>query len=268
MRLFIIVLIIFFIFILFIRYIEKQSIFFPDKELVIQPHRFLPSGQDIYFTTKDGIVLNGWFLKNKKARATVLFFHGNAGNVSHRLEKLLMFYNMGLNVFIIDYRGYGQSEGVPSEKGLYRDAQAAYDYLMTREDVQDGRIIGYGESLGGAVVVDLAQNRELAVLVVDSAFPRVVDMANLIYPHIPGFLLSTKMDSLNKIKTINIPKLFIHSFDDEIVPISLGKKLFDAAQEPKVFLEIQGSHNDGYRESKGAYDNGIKNFLRERRMIW
>ncbi|MDD3374549.1 MAG: alpha/beta hydrolase [Candidatus Omnitrophica bacterium] len=267
MKLFIIILAIVVAFISFVRYIERKSIFFPDKDLVMHPHHFLSDGKDVYFATEDGVILNGWFFKNNDASATVLFFHGNAGNVSHRLEKVSMFYNMGLNVFIVDYRGYGRSGGAPSEQGLYRDARAAYDYLLSRDDVKARRIIGYGESLGGAVIIDLAQNRKFAALIVDSTFPRIVDMANLVYPYIPGFLLTIKMDSLSKIETIDAPTLFIHSFDDEIVPINLGKKLFDAAQEPKRFLDINGSHNDGYRKSAETYIDGIKDFLEDWRLI-
>jgi len=249
-------------FIVLIRYIETTSLFFPRKEMDFYPATKDASFEDVYFKTEDRLLLNGWFFKNPSAKATLVFFHGNAGNISHRAQKILLFRDLGLNVFIVDYRGYGNSQGTPSEKGIYKDALAAFDYLAHRSDVNKTHIIGYGESLGGVVAIDLALHRPLVSLIVDSSFSSAADMANQYYPFVPVFLLHAKMDSVAKIKNVKGPKLFIHSKDDEIVPIALGKKLFDAAQEPKEFLVISGDHNNGYELSLTRYRDGIKAFLR------
>ncbi len=246
-----------------IRYVENKSLFFPDKDLSMYANDFSPDCQDIYFKTDDGVVLNGWFFKNRRALKTMLFLHGNAGNVSHRLDKLLMFHDMGFNIFIVDYRGYGRSEGAASEQGLYRDARAAYDYLKSRNDVDMDKVVGYGESLGGAIIIDLAQDRKFSALIVDSTFSRISDMAKLVYPYLPSFLLFSKMDSLSKVGDMDFPKLFIHSRQDDIVPFELGQNLFEKASEPKEFLEIKGDHNEGFLKSRGVYTKGIKSFLKK-----
>ncbi len=165
--------------------------------------------------------------------------------MSDRLFKIKFFYDLGLNVFIFDYRGYGKSEGKPSEAGIYLDAQGAYDYLQSRGDVNMDKIILYGASIGGAVVIDLATHRKAALLVVESSITNARDMARIFYPFVPHFFLSLKFNSLDKVRTLSVPKLFIHSPEDEVVPYWVGQKLFEAAAQPKEFLKIHGGHNDG-----------------------
>jgi len=228
-----------------VRYLETMGVFFPNRVMSIDPSVMDLPWEDIYFKTKDGITLNGWYFIRPGAKSTLVFAHGNAGNMSDRLFKIKFFYNLGLNVFIFDYRGYGKSEGKPSESGVYLDAQGAYDYLQSRPDVNMNSIILYGASIGGAVVIDLATCRNAALLVVESSISNAKDMAQILYPFVPSFFLSLKFDSLNKVKALKIPKLFIHSPEDEVVPYWVGQKLFEAASEPKVFLKIHGGHNDG-----------------------
>jgi fermentation-respiration switch protein FrsA (DUF1100 family) len=165
-------------------------------------------------------------------------------------------------VLIIDYRGYGKSEGNPTEQGIYKDAAATYDYLASRSDMRGQNFISYGDSLGGAVAVDLAAKRAIACLIVDSTFSSAADMAKKIYPFVPSFFIQTKMDSMGKIRNITVPKLFIHSVEDEIVPFALGKKLYDAAPDPKEFIEIVGSHNDGHMYDQGKIKNRMTAFLK------
>ncbi|MDP8266351.1 MAG: alpha/beta hydrolase [Candidatus Aceula meridiana] len=249
------------IFILAVKYLEQTSIFYPEKEITDRPNDIGLEYEDIYFKTEDGILINGWFIKNLTAESTLLFFHGNAGNISHRLHKINLFHNLGLNVFIVDYRGYGKSDGRPTEEGLYKDARAAYDYLLTRHDIQKDKIIAYGASLGGVAAIDLATHRDLVALIVDSSFSTAKDIAKQVYPFVPSILISTKMDSQAKVKTIEIPKLFLHSRDDEVVPFELGRKLFDAAVKPKEFVEIKGGHNTSYEESEEILSKTIFRFL-------
>jgi len=253
--------------VILVRYIEGKSIFHPTKEIPVTPQDINLAFEDVYFVTRDQIRLNGWLIKNPKAQATLLFFHGNAGNISQRLEKIAMFYAMGLNVFILDYRGYGRSQGDPTEKGIYIDAMAAYDYLRTRTDIDKDKIIGYGASLGGVVAVDLAGERKLAALIIDSSFTSAADISKTIYPFIPTLLLQTKMDSVNKVKDILIPKLFIHSINDEIIPFQLGKELFAAAANPKEFLQITGGHNTNHVDSRDKFISGIGSFLIELNLL-
>ena len=246
-----------------VRYIESKSIFYPDKEILVTPKQIGLNFEDVFFRTKDGILLNGWFIRCNNAKATIIFCHGNAGNISHRLEKIALFHKAGLNTLIFDYRGYGKSQGSPSENGVYLDAQAAYDYLLDREDIDKEKIVSFGSSLGGAIAVDLAVKRKCAALVADSTFTNTKDMGKTVYPFIPTFLYSTKFNSIDKVATIKIPKLFIHSINDEIVPFKLGNKLFKSACEPKEFLQILGAHNVGFSESGNLILEKLKLFFEE-----
>ena len=227
------------------RYLESVGVFFPSHEMSATPSMMDLPWEDIYFITKDNITLNGWLFKNPQAVSTVIFAHGNAGNMSDRLLKIKFFYDLGLNVFIFDYRGYGKSQGRPSEAGIYLDAQSAYDYLQSRGDLNMKNIILYGASLGGTVVIDLACHRNVALLVVESSFSNALDMARIFYPFVPLIFLSLKFNSIDKVGRLSVPKLFIHSPEDQVVPFWVGQKLFEAAAEPKEFLKIHGGHNDG-----------------------
>lgn len=252
-----------------VRYVESKSIFYPARSIAATPADISLPFEDVFIKTQDNVTINAWLVKSSPPRGTLIFCHGNAGNIGDRLEKILLFHQMGLNILIIDYRGYGKSQGQPSEAGIYKDAVAAYDYLLTRQDIDHSRIIGYGESLGGAVAVDLGTKRNLAALIIDSSFTNAADMAKTIYPFIPSFLLGTKLDSAAKARTITIPKLFIHSRADEIVPFRLGERLYQAAAKPKEFLELPegGGHNDLPPDAQEKMARGIITFLRQHNII-
>ncbi len=250
--------------VIWVRYIERHSIYFPMKEITTTPEVIGLPYEEVYFRTSDRVRLHSWFISNdKRTGYTVIFFHGNAGNISHRLEKVALFYKLGLNIFIFDYRGYGKSEGAPSEFGLYKDADAAYKYLTEKRGISKDNIVLYGESLGGAVAINLAAKNDIGALITEEVFTSTKDMAKIYYPFMPHFMLSSKLDSLSKIKNIRFPKLIIHSVDDEIVPFRLGEKLFNAAAPPKKFLKIRGSHNTCFLDSEEEFTQGIKSFLRE-----
>lgn len=248
----------------YVRYMESVSLFHPSRRITVTPKEAGLAFEDIYFSTADHVRLNAWLVKRAtrpEEAATVLFCHGNAGNLSDRVAKLTDFRNAGLNVFILDYRGFGKSQGRTTEKGMYADVKAAYDYLQTRPDIAKNKIILYGASMGGAAAIDLASKEPVAALIVDSTFTSSIDMAKRIAPLVPSFMLAVKLDSVSKIKKISAPKLFIHSPDDETVPFWMGKKLFDLASEPKEFLQIIGSHSEGYALSEGIFLPGFENFL-------
>ncbi len=250
-----------------VRYLEAVAVFFPSRSMGIKPADVGLTCEDLYFKTMDQVTLNAWFFKNPRARSTLIFAHGNAGNMSDRLFKIRFFHDLGLNVLIFDYRGYGKSEGRPTENGVYLDAQAAYDHLKARGDVDMDKIILYGASIGGVVMVDLACRRPAALLVVESSITSARDMAKILYPFIPSFVLSLKFDSLAKVKTLKTPKLFIHSPDDEVVPYWVGEKLFQAAAEPKAFLKIHGGHNDGSITVDAAAAAAFSRLLKEQGLL-
>ncbi len=245
----------------FTKYLEKTNIFFPSKEIELKPDSLGLAFEDIYFYTSDQRRLNGWFVPANGNKKVLLFFHGNAGNISHRLDSITTFNKLGLGIFIIDYRGYGLSLGRPTEKGIYLDAQAAYDYLLSKKNIKAGSIIVYGESLGAQAAVDLASKNKVAALILEEAFPSAKDMSAAIYPFLPTIFLSIKFDSIGKIRKISCPKLIIHSRNDEIVPFRLGKKLYEAAAEPKEFLELRGGHNTCIFDSHDLFVAGLKKFL-------
>jgi len=255
------------LFLIFVRHLENTSIFYPQRLLTATPHNLGLPFEDVTITTQDHVKLHGWLIKTPSARSTLVFFHGNAGNIGDRLEKIDLFHRIGLSVLIIDYRGYGNSEGVPTEQGIYDDATATYDYLLRRDDMQGQNIISYGASLGGVVAIDLAIKRAVSCVIVDSTFSSAVDMAKRIYPFIPSFLIKSKMNSIDKIKNISVPILFIHSIEDQTVPFALGKKLYEAASQPKEFIETTGGHNDEYIDDGGKVQNGIKTFLNKLNLI-
>lgn len=257
------------LFVVYVKYLEKKSVFFPDAKLKATPADAGLEYDDVHFETKDQVTLHGWLVKVKhdpQKAPTLLFLHGNAGNIGDRVDKVRFFHELDMNVFIIDYRGYGRSEGRPTESGVYRDARDAFDYLKSREDIgQD--IIVYGASLGGAVAIDLAVHRPVKALIVDSSFTSAADMAKVILPVTPAFLLSVKWDSKQKIKELDIPKLFFHSREDKVVPYPLGRRLFEAAPEPKEFFDIDGGHNDGYFESLDLIREKMQEFLQRHKVI-
>jgi len=246
--------------ILFLRYFENHAIFYPARQIQFFPRESGLDFEDIFFKTRDNIKLNAWFIPSPKARFTILFCHGNAGNISHRLEKILFFHSLGCNVFIFDYRGYGLSKGRPSEQGLYLDTRAAFDYLLSR-GISQGQIIGYGESIGGAAIIDLASAHSLRALITEGAFSSVKDMARYAFPFLPYWIFSLRLDSENKIRSVKIPKLMIHSLNDEIVPFKLGKKLYDAAPAPKELFEVRGGHNSCFFDSQNILNKKIVDFL-------
>lgn len=247
----------------YLRYFEHRSLYFPTRELEIKPDSMGLRYEDIYFNAQDGTRLNAWFIPAKDSEFTILFCHGNGGNISHRIDKITVLNSLGPDVFIFDYRGYGKSCGRPSEKGFYRDADAAYNYLVSAKNIRPEKIILYGESLGGAVAIDLAARKEVRALITESTLTSTKDVAKAIYPFFPSFLISSRFDSAEKIKKVTIPKLIMHSQADEIIPFSQSRRLFELAPEPKKHLRLIGGHNTCYVDSKALYISGIDRFLKD-----
>ncbi len=255
------------IFIAFIllRVFENRSVFAPAKypSGFWQPDAFGLNLEDCYFYSTDGSKLHGWFFKSEKPEATLLWSHGNAGNISDRLDNLSKLVALPFNIFLYDYRGYGKSAGKPSEEGVYQDSQAAYDYLLTRPEVDPEKIVIYGRSLGGAVAIDLATKRPCSSLILESTFTSAQDMAQIQFGALPiRWLMSSEFNSTEKIENLEVPILILHGDQDNIVPYNLGKQLFSAANEPKEFYKIKGAdHNDTYLVGGNKYYEKIKSFI-------
>jgi hypothetical protein len=219
---------------------------------------------DVRFAAADGISLHGWFVPAANAERVVLFCHGNAGNISHRLDSIRIFHELGLSVFIFDYRGYGLSDGRPSEAGTYRDAEAAWNYLRESHGFSHDRIVVYGHSLGAAIAAHVARSRRPAALILESAFTSVADVASRHYWFLPVHRLSRfEYATATFVHDVEAPTLVIHSRQDEITPIEQGRAVYEQANEPKVFLEIQGDHNAGFLLSGTRYTQGLRRFLSE-----
>lgn len=253
------------LFCLFYPKIENFFVFFPQRSFDFTPEAYQLSYKDIYFHTEDGKRLHGWLFLLNKGSPVILFFHGNAGNISHRLDNIQFLLREDLQVFIFDYRGYGKSTGSPSEEGIYQDGLAAYDYLVQKEKVRPSNIVLFGRSLGAAVAIEVALRRNVKSLIIESPFTSTKGMAKtmfLFYPFSP--LLPANYNNLGKIPRINVPKLFIHGENDQIVPFSMGKKLFNAAKSPKYLYSIKGAgHNDTYIAGGKRYRKVFSSFTRD-----
>ena len=243
---------------------EGSFIFFPEKLIEMTPEEEGLSFEDLYIPTADGVRINAWYVPYPEAKVALLWFHGNAGNLSHRVDQLRNLHHVvRVNILMIDYREYGRSEGQVSEAGTYQDALAAYDYLVKRHGPEPSRIVAYGQSLGAAVAVELAIQRELYGLILEAPFTSIQDMAKVHYPWFPlGSLLSIRYDSLSKINKVGVPLLVLHGNRDEIVPYEQGKKLYDAANAPKQFYTIRGAgHNDTYLIGGEGFFRVMRDFI-------
>lgn len=228
--------------------LERSLIFFPTPHPAGYWHLRPAAAEDVSFTAADGTRLHGWFAAHEKPSAVILFAHGNAGNITHRADLFQRLHqDLNCTVLMFDYRGYGKSEGKPSESGVLQDGRAARDYLAQRAGVEPADLVLMGRSLGTAVAVDLAAREAARALVLYSAFPSMPDVAAHHYPWLPvRWLMRTRLDSINKIGRYHGPLLQAHAEEDEIIPASLGRQLFEAApmQQKQWFTLSGSSHND------------------------
>jgi len=246
-------------------YVQQPGmIFFPISEINETPRDWGFEYEDVLLDTTDNIILHGWFIPHQGSKRTVLFFHGNAGNISHRGESVRIFHRLGLNVFIFDYRGYGKSQGKPGEQGLYKDADAAWNYLTQIKNIEPKNIIIFGRSLGGSVATKLASDVPAGKLILESTFSSGKDMAKSIFPIMSHFMyIRFDFNSEARIKKVNYPVLVVHSPDDEIIPYRLGEKVYQAANEPKTLFKLKGDHNAGFYLSQPNYEQALEQFLKQ-----
>jgi len=242
---------------------ETRFIYFPSRAHEATPAGLGLPSEEVRLTAEDGVRLHGWFLPVQGARWTVLLSHGNAGNISHRLDRTLFLQTrLGASVLLYDYRGYGSSEGSPDEPGTYRDARAAYRYLVEQKQVPPERLVLFGESLGSAVSLDLALAHPAAALILEAPFTSVPAMARttIFFPLAP--FVRTRYDNLEKVGRLRMPLLVLQGDHDEVVPFAQGRRLFEAAPGPKRFFAIPGAgHNDTFLVGGDAYWQAIADFL-------
>jgi len=257
------------VFALWLRWNEPNMIYYPDRHIDQTPDQVGFKYEDVTLTTSDGIRINGWYLPspepanaNPGATLTVLLFHGNAGNMSHRFEKLAVLRELGVDTFIIDYRGYGRSGGKPDEQGTYRDARAAYDHLIQQRKLSPRSIVVYGESLGSAVAADLATKVNIGGLILEEAFTSVGDVGQKMFPFLPiRWLVWNKYDTLSKMPRVKVPLLIFHSRDDELFSLRHAQRLLAAANDPKQLVELRGNHNDAFLVSASIYHDALQKFF-------
>lgn len=253
------------LFCLYLFLVQGRMIFYPNvpsRKLTASPADVGLDYETVSLSASDGVKLHGWFIPARDEKGTILFFHGNAGNISHRLDTLKIFHDLGLSTLIIDYRGYGRSQGSISEHGTYLDGGAAWSYLTRTRKIPARQIVIFGRSLGAAIAAHVAAGAKPGGLILESAFTSVPDMAARLYPVLPVRLLSRyEYDTRQKLLSVSCPVLISHSPQDEIIPFENGLQLFESAREPKRFLEMRGGHNEGFLASGQGYRDSIGEFI-------
>ena len=246
--------------------VDRSFIYFPSREIEATPGDVGLDFEDVRFKASDGVVLHGWFVPGG-GDATLVWFHGNGGNIGHRVGNIReLVVRLGVSIFIFDYRGYGRSEGSPYEEGTNLDAESAITYVRSREDLDPEKTIYFGRSLGCAVAAEMAIKYPPRALICESGFTSVRAITKSVYPFLPGLqlLVTTKYDTLSKIERVNAPVMVLHGDRDEIVPFSMSRELFDAAKGPKRFYTIEGAgHNDTYYVGGPAYFEALREFVDE-----
>jgi uncharacterized protein len=241
---------------------KPYFMYYPEKKINATPADIGLKFESIHLKTKDLAAIAGWWIPSVNERGVILLSHGNTGNISDCMESIKIFNRLKLSIFIYDYRGYGESKGTPSEEGTYLDAEASWFYLINGRKIAEEKIIVFGRSLGGSISAWLADIHTPGMLIIESSFISLVDVANDRHPWFPGKLAFGESYSTGThLINIKCPVLIIHSKDDKISPYIQGEKLFQAANEPKELLVISGSHNDGFMESLVKYESGIDSFI-------
>jgi fermentation-respiration switch protein FrsA (DUF1100 family) len=224
---------------------QSRLVYYPGPAPNETPRDHALEYDDVSLRTRDGETIHAWLVHATAPRGMVILCHGNAGNIAARIERASKLVEIGFDVLLFDYRGYGGSSGKPTEEGTYVDAETAWEHARSR-GVPPEHIVAFGESLGGAVAIELARRRKVGAVIVEDTFTSLADMGAKFYPWLPvRWLLRIRYDSLAKVAGLNAPLLVIHSRDDELVPFEHGERLFHAAREPKKLLVTRGSHNAG-----------------------
>lgn len=245
---------------------QNHLIFHPSSRMIDSPDRLDMPWSEHWIETSDGIRLHGWMIGEPDDKPVVVYSHGNAGNISGRVDIARQIANQGAAVFMYDYRGYGQSEGSPDEKGIYTDGTAVMEYVQNRLGISPGRVVYYGRSLGGTVAARQASEFGGAGLVLDAAFINGKEIASDIYPFIPRFLVRVEFPVDRYLRESDVGKVMImHARTDRIIGFHHGEKLHEIASEnnESTFVELDGTHNNSFNSSREIYNQSWKNFLEE-----
>ncbi|MEA1979361.1 MAG: alpha/beta hydrolase [candidate division Zixibacteria bacterium] len=254
----------FLIFSLYIYFNQHKMVFFPSQTIIDSPDNWKIEFENIFINVNESEKIHGWYFPSTdtNVKKTVLLFHGNGGNISNRIPTIQFFVKNKINLFLFDYRGYGQSDGKPSEENMYVDSKAAYNWLLNEKSVLPQDIILFGRSLGGVPAIDLAVKTDCGGLILESTLTSAEDMGKLMFPGMPiNFLLRYKLNSIDKIDKIKCPVLICHSQTDEIIPFKMGRKLFEKANDPKQFFELFGGHNELEYLDNDEYQHSILNLI-------
>ncbi|MBU1395375.1 MAG: alpha/beta hydrolase [Gammaproteobacteria bacterium] len=251
---------------LYLYVFQARYIYFPElpsRQVTATPADIGLAFDAVRLGTADGETLAGWYIPAPAARGTLLYLHGNGGNIGHRLVQIEVFHRLGLNILIVDYRGYGASSGKPGEEGTYQDALAGWDYLTRKKHQRPDRIVLFGESLGGSIAAWLAARQTPAGLVIYASFTSVTELAQVLYPMFPASRLARyRYDTRAALQRVSCPLLILHSPEDEIIPFSHGQALLAAAHAPKRLVELRGGHNDALLLSREIYAQEVGAFIR------
>lgn len=243
---------------------QGQLLFMPSSQMAQSPDAAGMEAEDLYMETEDGVTIHGWYFPHEGSNQVIVLSHGNAGNISHRLDIAATLLEAGAAVLMYDYRGYGNSEGSPNEDGLYKDMRAVMGHLTGEKGYSEQEVFQYGRSLGGAVAAWAASEYEIGGLVLDSAFTGLRAMVRDVYPFVPSFLARYNFPTKEFIKSLDgVPVMVMHSRNDEIISFSHGEALFEAAAEPKRFVELGGTHNDNFFVSRDLIRERWTEFLEE-----
>lgn len=241
---------------------QARHVYFPVKEIIADPGSIGLDFRDIYFWSGQDVKLHGWFVPCTKSDKTILVFHGNGGNISHRLQLIRVLHSVGLSVFIIDYRGYGHSLGKPTEEGTYTDGMAAMDYLINNQGLKKEDIIVYGRSLGGPIAARVAAGCHPLALVLDSTFTSIKEFAAQLHPGLPvRKFFKFNYPTIKWVAEVRCPVLLFHSQQDGYIPYSHARELFKNIKTEKQLVTIKGGHSDGYMVSEGKYRESLVKFI-------
>jgi fermentation-respiration switch protein FrsA (DUF1100 family) len=243
-------------------FLQEKLIFYPSQSAEKVPVPAKMPVEEVFFETSDGVKLQGFYVPTEGATETVLFFHGNAGNVSYRFDRLYVPWSLGKNALIFDYRGYGLSEGeISNEVDLYLDGAAALDFLVSEKGAMPENVILWGRSLGAAVALELATKNSIKKLILESPFLSIRQLARERFWWFPSLLVRYQFDNKSKISEIEAPLLIFHSEEDETVPFAHGKKLLELASEPKELVPLSGEHNGSLSKSFEVFYPAMEKFL-------
>lgn len=254
-----------FFYIVFLGYVylfQHRLVYVPSRDIVAEPSQIGLAYEEMFIEVTEGNSIHAWFIPAEEKKGVVLFCHGNAGNISHRLQTIEILHNLNMSVMIFDYQGYGKSDGRPGENKTYQDAMASWKYLTEEMSIKPDKIFIMGRSLGGAVAADLAVNTDPAGIILESTFTSAKDIGAELFSFLPVRLLSRfEYNTMSKLRQISSPLMIVHSPGDEIIPYAHGLKLYENARKPRYFTEIHGGHNSGFLESRSIYVKALENFF-------